>query len=118
MINLIKTNHDNPDFIGDVKKFEKIVIPLKTISYVKSRVNTRYYLGIKPLLVNFQPDLLWKNDLVLGEKLQSLKPRKTSVIMNFESEYPIVLIPNDKFRENTTNIGSNFHRSSCTPRFS
>ena len=80
MINLIKTNHDNPDFIGDVKKFEKIVIPPKTISYVKSRVNTGYYLGIKPLLVNFQPDLLWKNDLVLGEKLQSLKLRETSVI--------------------------------------
>lgn len=80
LINLIKTNHGNPDFIGDVKKFDKIVTPLKTISYIKSRVNAGYYLGIKPLLVIFQPDLLWKNDLVLGEKLQSLKLRETSVI--------------------------------------
>lgn len=66
LINLIKTNHGNPDFIGDVKKFDKIVTPLKTISYIKSRVNAGYYLGIKPLLVIFQPDILWKNDLVLG----------------------------------------------------
>ena len=51
MINLIKTNHDIPDFIGDVKNFEK-----KTISYVKCRVNTRHYLGIKPLPVIFQPN--------------------------------------------------------------
>lgn len=80
LINLIKTNHGNPDFIGDVKKFDKIVTQLKTISYIKSRVNAGYYLGIKPLLVIFQPDLLWKNDLVLGEKLQSLKLRETSVI--------------------------------------
>ena len=52
----------------------------KTISYVKCRVNTGHYLGIKSLRVTFQLDLLWQNDLVLGETLVSLKLRKTPII--------------------------------------
>ena len=37
-------------------------------------------MGIKLLPIIFQPDLLWQNDLVLGETLVSLKPRKTLII--------------------------------------
>ena len=38
LTNLTKTNQDNPDFIGDVKKFKKIVMSPKTIRDVWANV--------------------------------------------------------------------------------
>ena len=53
-----------------------MLIPPKTVSHVKCRVNTGCYLEIKLLPVIFQPNLSWQNDLVLGETIAFLKPRK------------------------------------------
>ena len=96
VINLIKTNQDNSDFIGNVKNVKKLTIQPKTISYAQCKVDIGHYLGNKPLPVIFQPDLLWENDLVIGETLVTLKPNKTPTInlpISNPTNNPLVLYP-------------------------
>ena len=48
------------------------------VTTAKSKVNTGWDLGIKSLPAIFQHELLWQNDLVLGETLWTLKPKNTN----------------------------------------